>query len=83
MSIKSHIKYINIKKMMQKSKFTLKKATSAYFPQTLFFHWEERKEEEKRERERRRWAERERFFFVRKGCVLYYISTPIYPKSSH
>lgn len=82
MSIKSHIQYINIKKMMQKSKLTLKKLCLIPTDSLFSLGGKEGRREEG-EKERRRWAEREKFFFVRKGCVLYCISTPIHPKSSH
>lgn len=52
---------------MPKSKhFILKKAVSAYFPQTLCFQGEEGKEEDRKgEREGNGW--RGRNFFIRKG----------------
>lgn len=51
--------------MMPKSKhFILKKAVSAYFPQTLCFQGEEGKEEDRKgEKERRKWVERKKLLY--------------------
>lgn len=72
--------------MMPKSKhFILKKAVSAYFPQTTdCFQGEEGKEEERKERKRRNRQRGRNFSLLSKDRqVLYFVSPPIHIWQSH